>query len=66
MAVLRVIKEINNTDCLIGVVIENPDGMFWFNPRISGRRPSRKLRDKRQDCIPKWALDMADRIDEVA
>ena len=64
MAELRLIKEINGHDMVIGHVCRFPDGTFWFNPRLSGHRPSRKKWENRQDCIPRWALDMADRIDE--
>ena len=66
MAELTLIKDINGKDFVIGHVCKRADGTFWFNPRLSGHKPSRKRWDNRQECIPKWALDMADRIEEQA
>jgi hypothetical protein len=65
MAILKVVKEINGQDCVIGFVCELPNGKFWFNPKMSNHKPSRKQWDKATDAIPRWANNMADRIDDM-
>ena len=65
MAVLKVVKEINGTDCVIGFVCQHPNGGFWFNPTMTNHRPSRKQWDRATDAIPRWANNMADRIDDL-
>ena len=65
MAVLKVVKEINGKDFVIGFVCQLPSGKFWFNPKMAHHRPSRKMWDTATDAIPRWANNMADRIDDM-
>lgn len=51
----KVIKRTESGACvLLGYICER-NGGYWFNPRISHRRPSRKLYDTELQCVPRWA-----------
>ena len=64
MAILTLVKEINGNDFVIGYVCQFPSGEFWFNPKVQCRRPSTKRWDTAHKAIPRWAMNMADRIDD--
>ena len=65
MAVLRIVKEINGRDLVLGVVCQSSDGSFWFNPKMAHRARSRKKWPTATAAIPRWANNMADRIDDL-
>ena len=64
MAKLKLVKDINGKDFVVGVVV-HAQGGFVFLPKIIGRKPSRKIWKTATGCIPKWAFDMADRIETI-
>lgn len=61
---LKLLKHFDNGQKgLIGVVVEQPAGVFRFHPKMSGRRPSTKNWSDPVKCIPSWAEAMADEIE---
>jgi hypothetical protein len=64
MATATVIKTLpSGTECIVGYVCQYPSGEYWFNPRMAGRKSSRKAWAKADQCIPRWAKGEGVRVD---
>jgi hypothetical protein len=62
-------KNRDGDETCIGVIQRfGPEGdyCYRFVPRIQGRRTLDRLYKSERACVPQWALDMTDTVEDVA